>query len=92
MYFVTLTKLAIAKENGFGLAPYISLAYSEFDQGFNVPFGASFALGPAWNLLSMYDGHRAHTTLSWSAPDGRTSITAIAAFNKRLGLSVGRNF
>lgn len=92
MYFVTFSKLAIANENGFGVAPYVSLAYSEFDRGMTVPFGASIALNDQWNLLPMYDGHRAHTTLTWSAPDGRTSLTAIAAFNKRFGLSLGRNF
>ncbi len=92
MYFVTASKLLASNERGFGIAPYVSVAYSEFDRGFTVPFGASIALGPQWTLLPMYDGHRAHTTLTWSTPDGKTSITAIAAFNQRLGLSIGRNF
>jgi hypothetical protein len=91
-YFVTFSKLAVARENGFGVAPYVSLNYSEFDRGFNVPFGASVALGPQWTLIPMYDGHRAHTTLTWSAPSGNTSLSLIAAFNKRFGLSLGRNF
>ena len=92
MYFLTATKLAIANEQGFGFAPYMSLAYSEFDKGFTVPFGASIALGPQWTVLPMYDGHRSHTTLSWSSRNGRDSVTLIAVFNKRFGLSYGRNF
>lgn len=92
MYFVTVSKLAYATDSGFGVAPYVSLAYSEFDRGFTVPFGASIALGPRWTLLPMYDGHRAHTTLTWSLPDGKSSVTLIAAFNERFGISYGRNF
>ena len=92
MYFLTATKFVAANDRGFGVAPYVSLGYSEFDRGLVVPFGASIALGPQWTLLPMYDGHRAHTTLTWSAPDGKSSVTAIAAFNQRFGISIGRNF
>lgn len=92
MYFLTASKLTASNARGFGVAPYVSVAYSEFDRGFTVPWGASLALGPQWTLLPMYDGHRSHTTLSWSAPDGRSSVTLIAAFNRRFGVSIGRNF
>jgi len=87
MIFVTASKQIGAS----AFAPYVSLAYSEFDRGVNVPFGASIGLSSTLTLLPMYDGHRAHTTLSWQVrPD--TSVTLIAAFNRRFGLSIGRNF
>ena len=92
MYFVTFSKLLYANDRGLGIAPYVSVNYSEFDQGFNLPFGASIGFGNQWTLLPMYDGHRSHTTLTWSAPDGKSSVTLIAAFNKRFGIALGRNF
>ena len=86
MHFVTFSKQIGTSP----VAPYVSVNYSEFDCGVNFPFGASIALGPAWTLMPMYDGHRAHTTLTWSGR--RQSVTLILAFNERLGLSIGRNF
>lgn len=89
---MTFTKLVAENGNGFGVAPYVSVNYSGYDKGINFPFGAAIAFGRSWTLLPMYDGRRGHTTLTWSAPDGRSSVTLISAFNKRFGLSVGRNY
>jgi hypothetical protein len=89
-YFVTFSKVAVTGERGLGVAPYASVNYSEFDRGLNFPFGAAVALGPQWTLTPMYDGRRAHTTLTWSGQ--QDSVTLIWAFNRRFGLSVGRNF
>lgn len=85
-YFVTFSKQIGTSP----IAPYFSVNYSGFDRGVNFPFGASIALGPQWTLLPLYDGRRAHTTLTWSGTNA--SVTLIAAFNERFGLSIGRNF
>jgi len=42
------------------LSPYVSLNYSEWDAGWNVPFGASLELGGGFYLRPMYDGHKSH--------------------------------
>jgi hypothetical protein len=85
-YFVTFSKQVGAS----AFAPYVSLNYSGHDREFNFPFGASLGLSRNWTLTPMYDGRRGHTTLTWSGE--QTSLTLIAAFNRRFGLSLGRNF
>lgn len=42
------------------LSPYVSLNYSEWDNGWNVPFGASLELGDGFYVRPMYDGQRSH--------------------------------
>lgn len=87
MYYFTL-----AKQIGhLPIAPYVSLNYSETDRRINYPFGLTLQLGNAWTLMPMYDGQRAHTTLTWSGNHGE-SITLLAAWNQRFGISFGLNF
>ena len=49
-------------------APYMSVNYSEWDGGWNVPFGASVELGRGFSLQPMYDGARTHLLGSYCDP------------------------
>jgi hypothetical protein len=44
---------------------YVSLNYSEWDEGFNYPFGASFEIGRGFGARYMYDGQRSHALLDY---------------------------
>ena len=55
-YYVTVAKyLPVVRT-----APYASLNYSEWDEGWNIPFGATVELGGGFSLRPMYDGQRTH--------------------------------
>ncbi len=47
------------------LAPYASLNYSEWDDGFNFPFGVNITLPKNFALRPMYDGDRSHLVLTY---------------------------
>lgn len=83
-YFVTFAK-------GFGkFAPYVSVNYSEFEQGFNFPFGVNIWLHPNWDLLPMHDGRRTHLLLTYKQPNYNISLMMI--WMKRPGISVSIGF
>lgn len=88
-YFVSAQK----QLGGAGgrVAPYVGLSYSQWGKEFLTPFGASIALRDDLTLIPMCDGKYGHTTLTWSDRRGG-SVSLIAAFNKRFGLSLGKNF
>ena len=72
------------------VAPYVSLNWSEWDDGFNVPFGASFFLGSDWSLRPMYDGERTHLMASFSR--GPVSVTALWIWLEEAGLAISWGF
>ncbi len=47
-------------------APYVSLTYSEWDDGFVLPFGLNYQIAPEWGLIGMNDGRRSHLLLTYS--------------------------
>ena len=85
-YYVTISK----QIGQLPIAPYFSLNYSETDRGLNVPVGASILIGNQLVLTPMYDGHASHTVLTWSGK--RESVSLIAAWNRRFGVSFGYAF
>ncbi len=46
------------------VSAYLSLNYSEWDGGLNLPFGFQVELGRGVSLRPMYDGQRTHLTLN----------------------------
>jgi hypothetical protein len=71
-------------------APYVTLNYSEWDEGLNIPFGASVELGKGLSLRPMYDGQRTHLLGSWSGT--RVSVTLIWAWLESAGAAVSFGF
>jgi hypothetical protein len=85
-YYVTAAKyLPFARTS-----PYVSLNYSEWDNGWNVPFGASVELGRGFTIRPMYDGERTHLLGSFSTQ--RYSATVIWAWLERAGVAVSLGF
>jgi hypothetical protein len=81
-YYVTGAKYIPALH----LSPYVSLNYSEWDSGWNVPFGATVELGSGLSLRPMYDGKRTHLLGSFSTD--RYSATLLWAWLERAGVAV----
>lgn len=71
-------------------SPYMSLNYSEWDRGLNVPFGAHVEIGHGFSVQPMYDGHRTHLLGSFATE--RFSATLICAWLERAGVAVSYGF
>ena len=71
-------------------APYVTVNYSEWDEGWNIPFGANVDLGAGLSMQPMYDGQRTHLLASWST--SRTSVTFIWAWLESAGAAVSFGF
>ena len=85
-YYVTGAKYLPALH----ASPYASLNYSEWDGGWNVPFGANIEMGHGFSVQPMYDGQRTHL-LGMVATD-RFSATLIWAWLERGGVAVSMGF
>lgn len=85
-YFLTTAKFVPALRS----SPYVSLAWSEWDEAFNVPFGANVELGRGFSVRPMYDGHRSHLLGTWSGE--RVSTTLVWAWYERFGAAVSVGF
>lgn len=69
---------------------YVTLNYSEWDEGWNLPFGANVELGGGFSLQPMYDGNRPHLMAHYATD--RWAVTAIAAWLEHAGLAVSFGF
>ena len=85
-YYTTVAKYLPALH----LSPYASLNYSEWDKGWNVPFGANLELGRGFSLQPMYDGERSHLLGSYST--ARFSATLIWAWLESAGAAISLGF
>ena len=72
------------------LSGYVSLNWSETDDGFNVPFGGTIHLGDRYDLRGMYDGQRSH--LLASATHGRWTLTALWVWLEHAGVALSAGF
>jgi len=71
-------------------SPYASLNYSEWDDGWNVPFGASVELGRGLSVQPMYDGERTHMLATYAT--SRFSATLIWAWLEDAGVALSVGF
>jgi len=72
------------------VSPYASLNYSQWDQGWNVPFGANLELGHGLSARSMYDGNRTHLLGTFATE--RVGATLIWAWLERAGVAISVGF
>ena len=85
-YYVTLAKYLPAVRT----STYVSLNWSDWDERFNVPFGATVELGGGFSVRPMYDGNRPHLLGTWSGE--RVSVSALWAWFERAGAAVSVGF
>lgn len=72
------------------LSGYVSLNWSETDDGFNVPFGATLHLGERSDVRGMYDGRRSHLLASTTV--GRVTVTALWVWLEHAGVALSTGF
>ena len=85
-YFLTVAKnLAFAPVSVYG-----TLNYSEWDEGWNIPFGANIELGRGLSIQPMYDGNRTHLLGTYATE--RFSATLIWAWLEEAGVAVSMGF
>lgn len=85
-YYLTAAKHA----PNLPISVYGSLNYSEWDDGFNFPFGATWGLGRGFSVQPMYDGNRTHLLLNYSVP--RATVSLLWVWLERPGISVSFGF
>lgn len=73
------------------LSANATLNYSEWDEGFNVPFGAAFDLGRGCSVRYMYDAVRSHALLDRALND-RWGMSLMAIWLERFGVAIHGGF
>jgi hypothetical protein len=68
---------------------YASLNWSEWDERFNLPFGADLALHRNLSLRPMYDGERTHFVTTWTQDRYSASLLWLWLEEFGLAFSVG---
>ncbi|MCB0288314.1 MAG: hypothetical protein KDE57_16755 [Calditrichaeota bacterium] len=81
-YFATLSKYMLPLRSSF----YASLNYSEWDESFNIPFGAEFNFGKGISVRSMYDGQRSHLLFNFYGETYGASLMYI--WLEKIGISI----
>lgn len=72
------------------VSAYATLNYSEWDEGFNVPFGATVWLGGAFSVQPMFDGDRTHLLLNYAT--SWTTVSFLWVWLEDPGVSVSVEF
>ena len=85
-YYLTLAKHA----PGWPISAYAALNYSEWDEGFNVPFGATLDLWRGFSVQPMFDGDRTHLLLNYAR--SRATVSLLWVWLERPGISVSIGF
>ncbi len=85
-YYLTAAK----RHPSWPVSAYVSLNYSEWDAGFNVPFGVEVELGQNFSMRPMYDGHRSHLMLNYLGRRYTTSLLWV--WLERFGVSFSTRF
>lgn len=72
------------------VSAYGTVNYSEWDKGWNYPFGANIEIIPRVTIQPMYDGHRTHLLGTYAAE--RFSVTLIWAWLENAGIAASVGF
>jgi hypothetical protein len=72
------------------MSVYASANYSEWDAGWNIPFGANLEVVPRVTIQLMYDGQRTHLLATYSGD--RVNFTLIYAWLESAGMAISAGF
>jgi hypothetical protein len=86
MYYATFAK----GFPNYKIAPYISINYSEYEQGFTFPWGINYSISPTWDALFMNDGRKSHLLVTYKQPSYNVSLMWI--WFRHPGISVSWGF
>jgi hypothetical protein len=85
-YYLTVVR----RHPRWPVSAYLSLNYSEWDDGFNVPFGVEVELGQRFSVRPMYDGDRSHLMLNYQSQRFTTSLLWV--WFERFGVAFSTRF
>lgn len=85
-YYVTVSKGFAAAR----LTAYASINYSEWERGFNLPFGVDLALSSEASLLFLNDGRRSHLMLNLKRKE--VTLGLMWVWFERPGISLSWGF
>ncbi len=85
-YYATVAK----RLPNLPVSAYASLNYSEWDERFNVPFGATVGVGGGFSVQPMYDGNRTHLMLNYQRANATVSFLWV--WLEQPGISVSFGF
>ena len=85
-YFLTASK----HHPSWPVSAYVSLNYSEWDDGFNIPFGVEVELGSKFSVRPMYDGQRTHLMLNYLGQ--RHGVSLLWVWLERVGVAYSITF
>ncbi|MCH9651955.1 MAG: hypothetical protein K0U98_27245 [Deltaproteobacteria bacterium] len=72
------------------ISAYISINYSEWDGGVNIPFGIEVELPKGFSVRPMYDGQRTHLTFNYGGQHIGASLLWV--WLERVGVAVSWRF
>ncbi|MDE0184290.1 MAG: hypothetical protein OXP71_02400 [Candidatus Poribacteria bacterium] len=88
-YFLTIAK----RLPSVPISAYATINYSEWDNGFNFPFGASIDLGNGFTVRGMYDGVLPHLMLNYYFKEFSLSLMYISIDqSQRPGIALSSSF
>ena len=85
-YYATFSKYAPLLRTSAN----VTLNYSEWDDGFNIPFGAGVEIGWGFAGRFMNDGNRSHVLLDYFA--GRAGVSLMYVWLDAFGVSIHGGF
>ena len=85
-YYLTAAK----RHPRWPVSAYVSLNYSEWDAGFNLPFGVEVELGERFSVRPMYDGQRSHLMLNYRGRGYGASLLWV--WLERVGIAFSTRF
>lgn len=86
-YYVTVAKTI----HQLPIAPYASLNYSEWEDGWTFPFGTTIKLGRGFSSLLMNDGRKPHAMLNYDSGQG-WGVSALWVWFERAGAALSFGF
>ena len=88
-FFLTVAK-DLQHRTGLPVAPYAGVTYGTYDSEFVFVGGLNLRLTDRLSAMGIFDGHRLHPTLTWTADNW--SVGLILAFGDHLGMNATWRF